>query len=750
MPHKTQLAALLIVLWVLCAGCSHRSSKTAAPPDAAAARARPTWPVVSSLLQEAGQAELDLGGTFVDLGAPDQHKYVRGGWLTRWERQQIENGTTFAEAHDRARLSFFAWRGGIRELQVRTRSRAVPRRCQVLLQGREVGGFTLSQTWTTARLPLAATMRPGPLELELRLDPPDAGPAQVDWIWLSRGGAKPPGRTRKLDVIRLDRPERALVGDPPRTLSYFLMVPRRGALVFDYGAEQPTEFVVQARLDGPGGPRRLFHARTKGSRWTAATVDLSSLAGRAVRLDLVTHGGAGAAGWADPELMQRGPPPRPPLRRRAEARAPRHLIQVLADAARQDAYRPFNPRSRIEAPALEQLAKGGVIFTGARATANFTLPSVGALFSGRYAWTFVEDATSTFFKLPHDLPLLPNHLRRHGFVTAAFVANPIISAPFGLGQGWDHVEILHRKFPEDASVVFGKAIEWIRANKGKRRFYLYIHTMDPHTPYHYRVGHTDRFLEGRRYTGRLGRLLIDTTKSKKMPDAPEDRRYIRALYDGEITFHDLHMGRLIAALRETGLLSETMFVYSNDHGEELFDHGRLFHAHSLAEEQLRSPLVIHAPRLFSPARVAEPVELVDLAPTATDALGLPPLPGPHGRSLLRTALDHTVAFGNAHPNTKSFPIDGAFSLKVGPLKLIRWARHQELYDVAADPVEGHDISADHPVALRLCECLLARAIASPAKDQRASGLRSSWTGGAGKAVLSPGLRRQLKALGYIQ
>src|SRR5690606_13780827 len=110
----------------------------------------------------------------------------------------------------------------------------------------------------------------------------------------------------------------------------------------------------------------------------------------------------------------------------------------------------------------------------------------------------------------------------------------------------------------------------------------------------------------------------------------DDHAWIRALYRGEITYHDEQLGRLMDYLRERGLLDETLVVYTNDHGEEFGEHGQLGHGWSLYESLLRAPLVMHYPPLFPARTVQEVVEHVDVAATALDALGVEPLPDGEG------------------------------------------------------------------------------------------------------------------------
>ena len=75
------------------------------------------------------------------------------------------------------------------------------------------------------------------------------------------------------------------------------------------------------------------------------------------------------------------------------------------------------------------------------------------------------------------------------------------------------------------------------------------------------------------YRGRIGKSLDGLEQlalaSRKRPMEPGDSEWIRALYDAEVTYHDAHMGKFLDQIDEMGLLDETLFIVTNDHGEEL-------------------------------------------------------------------------------------------------------------------------------------------------------------------------------------
>src|SRR5207342_131166 len=83
-------------------------------------------------------------------------------------------------------------------------------------------------------------------------------------------------------------------------------------------------------------------------------------------------------------------------------------------------------------------------------------------------------------------------------------------------------------------------------------------------------------------------------------------RAARRAYYGAISYVDDHASRLIGLLRDTGRLDDTVVIVTSDHGEMLGERGAWYKM-SFFEGSARVPLVVRAPALFEPGRVAAPV-----------------------------------------------------------------------------------------------------------------------------------------------
>ena len=150
--------------------------------------------------------------------------------------------------------------------------------------------------------------------------------------------------------------------------------------------------------------------------------------------------------------------------------------------------------------------------------------------------------------------------------------------------------------------MFSDALAWLDRHQD-RPFFLYLQTIDPHVTYSPPLEHL-RPYHPEPYDGPLGPSLDGFEQAAisqgKKPASAADVRWMRALYDGEISYHDEQLGRFLEALSATELLDQTLFIVTNDHGEEIADHGRHGHGHTLYQELIRSPLTIRYPPVFAP------------------------------------------------------------------------------------------------------------------------------------------------------
>ena len=118
------------------------------------------------------------------------------------------------------------------------------------------------------------------------------------------------------------------------------------------------------------------------------------------------------------------------------ANSPNVLLIVL-DTVRADHLSLYG-YERPTTPNLERLAKRGIRFDNARATAPWTLPSHASMFTGHWPH---ELGAKWMTPLRGNLPTLAEYLGAHGYATAGFVANVVYcSQETGLARGFTHYE----------------------------------------------------------------------------------------------------------------------------------------------------------------------------------------------------------------------------------------------------------------------------------------------------------------------
>ena len=171
----------------------------------------------------------------------------------------------------------------------------------------------------------------------------------------------------------------------------------------------------------------------------------------------------------------------------------------------------------------------------------------------------------------------------------------------------------------------------------------------------------------------------------------------RPLYDEEIAFTDLHIGRLLSFLDQHDLWASTCVVFVSDHGEEFLEHGSAGHAHTLFQELIHVPLLVADPSRDAPGAIDDVVETRWLFATILDALDIPRPDAAASDHALFDPLQHDDYYVRS-----SLQLTAGSRLKLsclvrGQYKLIkRQDGTTLLYDLLSDPAEARDLSAERP------------------------------------------------------
>ncbi|MEM6310350.1 MAG: sulfatase-like hydrolase/transferase [Pseudomonadota bacterium] len=177
---------------------------------------------------------------------------------------------------------------------------------------------------------------------------------------------------------------------------------------------------------------------------------------------------------------------------------------------------------------------------------------------------------------------------------------------------------------------------------------------------------------------------------------PKSRGIAYASYQGLCTFVDRRVGQVLDALDASGQADDTLVIFTSDHGDMMGQHG--FWVKSLMyENSARVPLILAGPGVATGER-ADPVTLIDIAPTVVEAFGLES--GLYtGRSLRAVAEPDRTVISEYH--------DGG--APVG-MTMVRWNTGDQawkyvhyaegyppqLFELTQDPEEQNDLSSARP------------------------------------------------------
>lgn len=395
----------------------------------------------------------------------------------------------------------------------------------------------------------------------------------------------------------------------------------------------------------------------------------------------------------------------------ASPASPFNVLLVTVDTLRYDRVGILDPR-HVKTPNMDALAARSLVFTRAFAHNPVTLPSHANILTGATS-LYHGISDNTGFKLDKRFLTLPQHLRRSGYKTAAFVGAFPLDSRFGLDQGFDLYDDYYgtrneREFffvERPAAKVIAPAMAWIGAQRGQ--WFAWVHLFDPHQPY--------------------------------LPPSPFKEEYADDPYSGEVAYVDAQLGVLFDFLRGRRLMEKTVIVLTADHGEALGEKGEDTHSYFAYNNTIHVPLFVEIPGR-KPGTIAGNVCHADIFPTLCAALGLKVPPQVQGESL----LDITAAGGRrakeiyfesmtAYLNRDWAPLRGLISDDTKFIDL----PIKEVYDLGKDMGEEHNLASGSKIGpLKDTLNRLIRKLTNPRAAVR-------------EDRVDPETKKRLASLGYI-
>ena len=395
---------------------------------------------------------------------------------------------------------------------------------------------------------------------------------------------------------------------------------------------------------------------------------------------------------------------------------------------------------RNTSPNIDRVARGAVRFDNCYVTDAPCLPSRTALWSGRCgihtgainhggvaADPFMEGAGRGFRSALGQTNWM-SCLRRAGYRT-------VTVSPFGERHsswhwyaGFNEIYNTGKGGMERADEISPPAIDWIKRNAKSDNWFLHVHPWDPHTPYRTPVEYGEPFRDdpipawlteevrqqhwrggGPHSAQEIGGFSCDPAAKNPFPRQPQQAdsmAKVRMMFDGYDTgvrYADDHMGRILNALADEGVLEDTAIIISSDHGESLGE-CNIYGDHQMADHiTSRVPLIVRWPGVATSERVDRSLHLqIDFAATTVELLG-----GQVPNNWDGAGFSDSMKAGTEVGRDYLVVSQGAWSCQ----RAVRFEDYicirsyhdgyhafpdVMLFDVKNDPHEQHDLAAQRP------------------------------------------------------
>jgi arylsulfatase A-like enzyme len=438
------------------------------------------------------------------------------------------------------------------------------------------------------------------------------------------------------------------------------------------------------------------------------------------------------------------------------ARRP-NILHIMSD---QQQWATIAGRSECRTPNLNRLAESGLLFERPYTPSAVCCPARAIILSGAYHWhngvyNQIHSSPSVHRDMNPDVVLYSQRLREAGYHLgyvgkwhASWVRTPF---DFGFQEGssvhscWpealkkydlnpDRVERPkaqlkrtitrsiewpgsepfamwgYREGPEEATPEYDLAERAIRMMsrfaKGSAPWHLEIHFVEPHDAYMPLKKYLDRYdpraikVPKSFYDTFQGKPGLHRRESESWGKVTEeDYRQSRAYYYAYVEQLDAQLGRILAALQETGQADNTLVVFTTDHGDMVGAHRMWIKGWIPYEECYRVPLMVRWPGVIQPgSRTSHLVQTHDLAHTYVEAARAQKLPYPDGRALQplfqnpnRSDWDDQILcayYGGEFLYTQRIAITQRFKYVFNGFDI------DELYDLEKDPEEMHNAVSD--------------------------------------------------------
>ncbi|MHB9036432.1 MAG: sulfatase family protein [Armatimonadota bacterium] len=336
---------------------------------------------------------------------------------------------------------------------------------------------------------------------------------------------------------------------------------------------------------------------------------------------------------------------------RSSAKIKPNLLFIHTDQHHFEAISGLGCR-HVRTPNIDRLMSRGTTFTQSYSANPVCCPARACWYTGRPS---SENGVMTnAHTIVPDMPDLGQWFGAHGYTTSysgkwhvpgrdAYKSFNVLAAdPSGLGEHSD-------------STISISAESFLRSYSGEKPFFLSLGFMQPHDVCFWVFGHKDnvdslpKSLNPADMPELPPNFRCNCTEPESFakwlketgPRNASDRmwneltwRYYLWSYYRMVEMADAEIGRVLDALEESEFASNTIVVFTADHGDGLARH-ELVSKMFLYDEAARVPFVISCPDRIPAGKVDKShlVSGLDIAPTLCDFADIPTLPKARGLSI---------------------------------------------------------------------------------------------------------------------
>ncbi|MDD3626648.1 MAG: sulfatase [bacterium] len=421
------------------------------------------------------------------------------------------------------------------------------------------------------------------------------------------------------------------------------------------------------------------------------------------------------------------------LPRRKSSGSRKNIVLILCDALRKD--RVFTELT----PFLNSQERNLLRIEKMYSVSSWTFPAVTSMCTGVYPFRH-KVYRYDHFRLKKGIPLLQEVLRENNYVTSFFTSNPLVKAKYGFDAGFDS----YLEIPLIKSNNFLPFIEdWVDYFSKDYNFFIYLHAMDTHTPYiapskclKKSSGHINIPVK------KMQKLILNANETSDLKNISEDiENSIIDRYNAQVRFFDMNLEKLIDYFKKKGLLDNTIFIITADHGEELFEREKFTHGYNLCNSLVTIPFLVLGKDLPALTEKREFINM-DIFPSILDLAGISANEDIDGVSVFKDTVSRPLFLSTHDVYYRGEGWFSKFGVVWNDLKLIYFPKTEgwEFYDLNKDPLELNNGFNELSNKERI-EKLKSVLFEFLEKEDRSILLE--------KEGLDENLKKSLKGLGYI-